>query len=351
MHHWIAPLIFKIKMMNKISLLTKVLLIISAILLVIAIFVPLWRIELDAPQYPEGLLLLIYAHKLGGSVDIINGLNHYIGMKTLHSSDFIEFTILPYIIGFYGLLFLVSAIKGTKRWLYISFIGLALFGVVAMTDFWLWEYNYGHNLDPNAAIIVPGMAYQPPLIGFKQLLNFGAYSVPDIGGWLFIVSGILLLTGVIKETGFLKRFKKRSISTLIFLSGFLTLFNSCGETGPQQLVLNSDKCDDCRMTISDGRFGAELVTIKNRVYKFDDLLCLINFVSEMKEIQVRSYFVNDYEGSNLLIDATNAWYIKHDNLKSPMSGNMAAFNTSSQAKKYAKKWNTKAIKWDEVNKK
>jgi hypothetical protein len=53
-----------------------------------------------------------------------------------------------------------------------------------MIDFWLWEYDYGHNLNPNAPIIVPGMSYQPPLLGFKQLLNFGAYSYPDVGGWI-----------------------------------------------------------------------------------------------------------------------------------------------------------------------
>lgn len=68
-----------------------------------------------------------------------------------------------------------------------------------MADFWRWEYNYGHNLNPNAAIIVPGMAYQPPLIGYKKLLNFGAYSVPDTGGLIFIGVGLLLLTAVIIE--------------------------------------------------------------------------------------------------------------------------------------------------------
>jgi copper chaperone NosL len=66
-----------------------------------------------------------------------------------------------------------------------------------MYDFWRWEYNYGHNLNPDAAIIVPGMAYQPPLIGYKQLLNFGAYSMPDIGGWIFIGVGVLLFLCVI----------------------------------------------------------------------------------------------------------------------------------------------------------
>ena len=68
-----------------------------------------------------------------------------------------------------------------------------LFGVVAMADFWRWEYNYGHDLNPEAAIQIPGMAYQPPLIGYKQLLNFGAYSIPDIGGYLFITVGLLLI--------------------------------------------------------------------------------------------------------------------------------------------------------------
>ena len=61
-----------------------------------------------------------------------------------------------------------------------------------MVDFWLWEYDYGHDLDPAAAIKVPGMAYQPPLIGFKQLLNFGAYSIPASGGWIFIGVGVIV---------------------------------------------------------------------------------------------------------------------------------------------------------------
>jgi copper chaperone NosL len=66
-----------------------------------------------------------------------------------------------------------------------------------MVDFWRWEYEYGHDLDPNAAINIPGMSYQPPLIGYKQLLNFGAYSIPDVGGWLFVLVGFTLLAAMI----------------------------------------------------------------------------------------------------------------------------------------------------------
>lgn len=190
---------------NKISLLSKAMLVVAAILLAISIFVPLWYIDLDAPQYPEGLKLQIYPDKLAGDVDIINGLNHYIGMQTLHADNFIEFKVLRYIIGFFAVLSLIVALIGSRKFLYVLLGLFVVFGIVAMYDFWKWEYDYGHNLDPAAAIKVPGMAYQPPLIGFKQLLNFGAYSFPDVGGWLFIGAGLLMLIAVILEW---KRAKK-----------------------------------------------------------------------------------------------------------------------------------------------
>ncbi len=171
----------------------RFLLIFCGLALIAVLFVPMWRIDLVAPQYPEGLMLLIYPDKLAGNVDIINGLNHYIGMKTLHTDDFVEFTVLPYIIGFFALFFILAGLLARRKFLYLLSVLFVSFGILAMYDFWRWEYNYGHNLDPNAAIIVPGMAYQPPLIGFKQLLNFGAYSMPDIGGWIFVGVGALLV--------------------------------------------------------------------------------------------------------------------------------------------------------------
>lgn len=192
---------------KKISSLSRALLIVAAILLSVSIFVPLWYIDLDAPQYPEGLQLKIYPDKLSGDVDIINGLNHYIGMRTLHTDDFTEFKILPYVIGFFALLTLIVALVGNRKLLYILLGLFILFGVIAMYDFWKWEYDYGHNLNPEAAIKVPGMSYQPPLIGFKQLLNFGAYSFPDLGGWLFVGAGVLMLAATIIEWRRVKKMK------------------------------------------------------------------------------------------------------------------------------------------------
>ncbi|WP_304343906.1 hypothetical protein [Chryseobacterium koreense] len=173
---------------------SRIFLIICGLGLFVSIFVPLWAIYLEAPQYPEGLAMFLWSHKITGDYQIINGLNHYIGMKTIHQEDFWEFKVLPYALGFFGLLCLIAAFINKKLWLYLTTILFLIFGVAFMVDFWAWEYNYGHNLDPNAAIVVPGMSYQPPLIGFKQLLNFGAYSYPDIGGIImFAVAGILVI--------------------------------------------------------------------------------------------------------------------------------------------------------------
>lgn len=184
---------------TKLSKLSKILLILAALMCVVILFVPLWSISLDAPQYPEGLKLKIHPHTISGNVDIINGLNHYIGMKTIHVEDFMEFKVLPYIIGFFAFLFVLVAFINKKKVFFLSAGLFILFGILAMIDFWKWEYDYGHDLDPAAAIKVPGMAYQPPLIGFKQLLNFGAYSIPDIGGWLFIGVGLILVFIIIFE--------------------------------------------------------------------------------------------------------------------------------------------------------
>jgi hypothetical protein len=192
---------------------TRIISLVSAILLGIVIFLPIWRIDLTAPQYPEGLYMQIYANKLGGDVDVINGLNHYIGMNHIHEKDFIEFKVLPAIIltlaGF-GILTVII----NRRWFYNTWFGCLLaFGVIAMIDFYQWLYNYGHNLDPAAAIKVPGQSYQPPLIGYKQLLNFGAYSMPDSGGWLFIAAGVLMLIGLVIEIRKAKTAVKKTLSS------------------------------------------------------------------------------------------------------------------------------------------
>lgn len=328
---------------NKISGLSRIFLFLSAVLLIVSLFVPLWRIELDAPQYPEGLALLIFANKLGGNVDIINGLNHYIGMDTLHAENFVEFTVLRYIIVFYAAFALFAAFVGKKKVLTIWFIAFLIFGIVAMIDFWRWEYNYGHNLNPNAAIVVPGMAYQPPLIGFKQLLNFGAYSMPDIGGWLFILAGALVLSAVLFELKFRKKITSVSISISVII--ITVMLSSCGQIKSEPIILNKDNCEACKMTIADPRFACEIVTKKGRVYKFDDIACLKNHLKEEDKNKLAETLIADFANDHQLKNIQDCYYVEFKSINSPMQGNIIAFANKDSADSYAALHNTKAIDW------
>lgn len=159
---------------------------------------PLWSIGLVAPQYPEGLGMLIRINTVAGvqpnDLDNINGLNHYIGMKVIRPDAIPELRIMPWIVGALIALALIGALWGKRQIAWAWVVGLATFGVLGIVDFWRWTYDYGHNLDAEHAIIkVPGMSYSPPIFGSKQLLNFTAVSYPAAGAWM---AGVAMALGV-----------------------------------------------------------------------------------------------------------------------------------------------------------
>ena len=117
---------------------SKILLIILGIGLFVAVFVPIWSIFLNAPQYPEGLAMYIHADKISGEYEIINGLNHYIGMKEIHADEFWEFKILPYALAFFGILCFLAVFLNSRKILYTLTAIFLLFGFGFVFDFWRW---------------------------------------------------------------------------------------------------------------------------------------------------------------------------------------------------------------------
>ncbi|MCC7401063.1 MAG: nitrous oxide reductase accessory protein NosL [Chitinophagaceae bacterium] len=334
----------------RLSKLTTALVAFCGLALIAVFFVPMWRIDLFAPQYPEGLRLLIYPHKLGGNVEIINGLNHYIGMKTLHTGDFFEFTILPYIFIFFVLLLLVTALTRSRKLFYITVTLFVCFGIIAMVDFWRWEYNYGHDLNPDAAIKVPGMAYQPPLIGYKQLLNFAAYSQPDIGGWIFLVAGFILFILAIKEILVSGKMKRSHSAATAAAALSLLFFTSSCNSGPEPIVTGKDQCNFCGMTVSDDRFGAELITKKGKVFKFDDANCILSYLKKdgFDKNSVKEVYFKDFSNDHSLIKANDAFFLKSDELRSPMGGNIAAFSNKDSLEKAKAQFAGDITSWSEI---
>lgn len=180
----------------------------AAVSLVLMFFFPLWKITLLAPQYPDGLGMYIWINKITGSepstLQNINIMNHYIGMKAIEPDSIPELTFMPYIaLALAGLALIVAMIKKWQLNLVWTIL-LIVAGGLAIYDFYLWEYDYGHNLDPHAAIKIEGMAYQPPLFGSKQILNFTAMSYPRLGafflGLSMILGGLSVYFGIKKRS-------------------------------------------------------------------------------------------------------------------------------------------------------
>ncbi|MGW8121549.1 hypothetical protein ACV07N_02740 [Roseivirga echinicomitans] len=174
---------------------SKILMILGAVLLLPLFFLPLWNITLEAPQYPGGIGMDIYITKFKDAApnDIknINIMNHYVGMQDIPET-IPEFEVFPKVVAAMAFLGVVIGLIG-KRKLYMTwFIVMAVLGTIGMYDFYSWERDYGHNLKDNAPIkfTMPNgepMAYQPPLIGSKMILNFKATSLPREGAYLMFL--------------------------------------------------------------------------------------------------------------------------------------------------------------------
>ncbi|MAY84797.1 MAG: hypothetical protein CMP59_11760 [Flavobacteriales bacterium] len=186
----------------------SIIMIIGSLCLLSLFVFPMWNIQLGAPQYPEPLGIDIYITGLQGQSEFdiqnIDGLNHYIGMKTLPKPDDMwEFSVFPMVTLGMSILGVLLGILGLMRKIRPSFflywfLLMSVLGILGVYDFNQWLVEYGTDLDPNAIMKLQNpdgtpMKYNPPLFGHKKLLNFDAYSYPRIGGILLWVGMMLTL--------------------------------------------------------------------------------------------------------------------------------------------------------------
>jgi copper chaperone NosL len=179
--------------MNKMKL-PRILILLAGLLMITLFIWPMWKITLLAPQYPDGVEMHIYINKIGGAtpgtLQNINILNHYIGMKAINPDSIPELKYMPPIVLFFIITALLIAYFD-KKWMYwVWIVSLILILIVGLYDFYLWEYDYGHTLDPKAPMKFDD-SFQPPLIGRKEIINFTAISLPHVSG-IFLGFSVLL---------------------------------------------------------------------------------------------------------------------------------------------------------------
>lgn len=334
--------------MNKLSTPSRIIIALVSLSLIGTYFLPIWQINLFAPQYPEGLTMQIWLNTITGEIDIINGLNHYIGMRHIRPEMFPEFDFLVYVVAFYIVLGLAIALIGNRKLLFWYLVFTVFGGLFAMYDFYRWGYEYGHNLDESAPIKVPGLSYQPPLLGHKRLLNFDAYSFPDSGGWIVITAA-----GIAFLVWFYEWYRNHKMQSTPAIALFLLPFflSSCSSK-PVPFHIGTDECYTCKMGIADLKFGAEILTKKGKVYKFDDIGCMIRFLKsgslDTKEID-QTVVVN-FEKKDDFIEVDKAVLVASPLTRSPMGFNLAAFTSQAAASKYVEGTTGKILTWSELYK-
>ncbi len=176
------------------------LLLAAVLLLVPTYLLPLWKMTMYAPQYPDGLRMAIYSYKLEGGnggqdVREINLLNHYIGMRELTTSEFTEFKWIPFVVGALALVFLRAAVLGKVGTLIDLFVLYVYFGLFSLWSFGYKLYSYGHTLAPTASVKVA--PFMPPLFGHKKLANFEVYSYPAAGSYALAIVAVALAAAVL----------------------------------------------------------------------------------------------------------------------------------------------------------
>ena len=186
---------------------TSRILMIAGSLLLLALFLfPMWNITLEAPQYPIPLGMDIHINKFTDTNEFdiknINLLNHYVGMQVIPNT-IPKFKFFPLVVGVMITLGVLIGLFGNYRLFLVWFILMCLLGAAGMYDFYIWEHNYGHNLNPKAILQFTNpdgtiMGFQPPLFGSKDILNFKAHSYPRTGAYLLFFGMFLTVIAFFK---------------------------------------------------------------------------------------------------------------------------------------------------------
>lgn len=300
----------------------------AALIPLLTFVFPLWHYYFEAPQYPEGLAMQIWSSKLTGRVDLINGLNHYVGFMHLDAADFWELKVLPVLVIATAVGGLVAAAVGTLKALRWWLLGYGVFAVLGMADFYGWLYRFGHTVDPMAAIEMEG--YTPPMLGTSQFMNFYITAWPGWGAYAlaggFVLGVVLFLAAAWRRRRVSAARVSAGVTALVIVAGLLA---GCSEPKPVTVVIGQDVGAFCGMVISDPRYATQIVTKTGKVYKFDSIECMVAFRIEgtVAEDDIHSAWVSDYANPGTWLRADEARYLQSALLRSPMGLNLSAFKT------------------------
>lgn len=167
---------------------------VARILLLVSIFLPYWHMELDAPQYPDGLFLTAYVNHLTGDVKEIDTLNHYIGMRPLGEAAAFERAASIWMI-----IAMVLLVEGAavihSRWAVLLGLPAVTFPIGFLVDLHYWMRTFGLNLNPEAPLSSSVKPFVPTVVGEGGIGQFRTYADMGTGYWLAVAAAALVVVG------------------------------------------------------------------------------------------------------------------------------------------------------------
>ncbi|EMR03386.1 nitrous oxide reductase accessory protein NosL [Cesiribacter andamanensis] len=240
----------------------------------------------------------------------------------------------------------------SNKWLLAGWLGLlAVAGAVGLLDFYLWLREFGTNLDPAAPIKIPGMTYIPPFIGPKQLLNFHALSLPAMGSLGVAIP--MALAGFAVYLDFFRKKRRilnsRQMAYMLGIGVTLACLPGCS-VEPQPIAYGQAGCEHCKMTITDPRYGAEIVTTTGKAFFFDSIECMAAYLQEQEGMleKAQLLLVTDFKNPQTLIDANTATYLQSEQLPSPMGLYLTALAEGGAAEELQATYAGRTLSWSEV---
>lgn len=188
--------------------LPSVLWVAAAVLLVISMSYAYWGMVLEAPQYPGGLEMRVFVDRMTGDDDPtrdevaeIDGLNHYIGMKSLTEAAKLERSIAQPAVYLMAALLIVAAIllasPARRRWTWLLTLPALGFPVVFLGDLAFWMTYYGQNLDPYAPLSSAIQPFTPPILGRGVIGQFSTVATIQQGWLIAAAASVLVLVGLL----------------------------------------------------------------------------------------------------------------------------------------------------------
>ena len=171
------------------------LLVAAAVLLIVSIFLPYWKMRLNAPQYPGGLTVSVYVNHMEGDMREIDMLNHYIGMAPLEDAAQLERSLAPFALATIVLMIISLAFIHSK-WGIILGLPAIGFPFVFLLDMWVWLWYYGNNLDPTAALSSSIEPFTPTILGTGYVGQFSTTAWLQPGWYLAFLASLLTAAAI-----------------------------------------------------------------------------------------------------------------------------------------------------------